>query len=127
MQAGPAAAGARVRAPAFDNVVRRDYIARMRTIGIRELKAKLSEELRAVGRGEVVLVTDRGRVVAELRAPGSAPVVGNTGLDRRVEQWLREGRARLDDAVTRASYPVSPLSLPPGTAARLLDEIRGEE
>jgi antitoxin (DNA-binding transcriptional repressor) of toxin-antitoxin stability system len=99
----------------------------VRTIGIRELKAKLSEELRAVGRGEVLLVTDRGRVVAELRAPGTAPSVAEAGMDRRIEQLLREGRARLDDAVTRASYPVSPVSLPPGTAARLLDEIRGDE
>jgi len=99
----------------------------MRTIGIRELKAKLSEELRAVSRGEVVLVTDRGRVVAELRAPGTAQPSASAGVDRRIEQWLREGRARLDDPDTRASYPVSPLSLPPGTAARLLDEVRGDE
>jgi antitoxin (DNA-binding transcriptional repressor) of toxin-antitoxin stability system len=99
----------------------------MRTIGIRELKAKLSEELRAVSRGEVILVTDRGRVVAELRAPGTAPAIARGGLDGRIEQWLREGRARLDDAVTRPPYPVSPVSLPPGTAATLLDEIRGDE
>jgi antitoxin (DNA-binding transcriptional repressor) of toxin-antitoxin stability system len=97
----------------------------MRTIGIRELKAKLSEELRAVSRGEVVLVSDRGRVVAELRAPGAAVAPSGT-LDRRLEQWLREGRARLDDATTPAPYPVSPVSLSPGTASRLLDEIRGE-
>jgi antitoxin (DNA-binding transcriptional repressor) of toxin-antitoxin stability system len=99
----------------------------MRTIGIRELKAKLSEELRAVSRGEVVLVTDRGRVVAELRAPGTAAVAPSGTLDRRIEQWLREGRAQLDDAMTLAPYPVSPVSLPPGTASRLLDEIRGDE
>ena len=39
----------------------------MRTIGIRELKAELSRVLRDVQRGDTVLVTDRGRVVAELR------------------------------------------------------------
>lgn len=98
----------------------------MRTLGIRELKAKLSEELRAVAQGEVILVTDRGQVVAELRAPGAAPASSAAGYDRRVEQWLREGRARLDDAVTRAQYPVSPVSLSPGTAQRLLEELRGE-
>ncbi|MEO8185105.1 MAG: type II toxin-antitoxin system prevent-host-death family antitoxin [Deltaproteobacteria bacterium] len=98
----------------------------MRTVGIRELKAKLSEELRAVGRGEVILVTDRGQVVAELRAPGTVPASSAVGFDRRVEQWLREGRGKLDDAVTAAPYPVSPLSLPAGTAQRLLDELRGE-
>jgi antitoxin (DNA-binding transcriptional repressor) of toxin-antitoxin stability system len=98
----------------------------MRTVGIRELKAKLSEELRAVAQGEVILVTDRGQVVAELKAPGTAPASPAAGLDGRVEQWLRAGRARLDDAVTPAPYPVSPLSLSPGTAQRLLEELRGE-
>jgi antitoxin (DNA-binding transcriptional repressor) of toxin-antitoxin stability system len=98
----------------------------VRTVGIRELKAKLSEELRAVGRGEVILVTDRGQVVAELRAPGSLPAAAAGGLEPRLEQWLREGRARLDDAVTPAPYPVSPVALASGTAQRLLDELRGE-
>jgi antitoxin (DNA-binding transcriptional repressor) of toxin-antitoxin stability system len=111
----------------IDKVVTRGHIEDVRTIGTRELKAKLSEALRAVGRGEVWLVTDRSRVVAELRAPGTLSPVAEAGLDRRIEEWLREGRARLDDDVSRASYPVSPVSLPPGTAARLLDEIRGDE
>ena len=43
----------------------------MRTIGIRELKAQLSRTLREVRDGDVFLVTDRGRVVAELRQPMS--------------------------------------------------------
>jgi antitoxin (DNA-binding transcriptional repressor) of toxin-antitoxin stability system len=98
---------------------------RMRTVGVRELKARLSEELRAVSRGEAILVTDRGRVVAELRAPGSSPEPSR-GLDKRLEAWLREGRARIDDAVTPPVYPASPLRLPPGTAQRVLDELREE-
>ena len=44
----------------------------MKAIGVRELKARLSRYLREVQAGEVILVTDRGRVVAELRAPGPA-------------------------------------------------------
>ncbi len=99
----------------------------MRTVGIRELKAKLSEELRAVGRGEVILVTDRGRVIAELKAPGLAPDPRVRPLDRKIDLWLREGRATLEDDVTPPTYPVSPVSLPAGTARRLLEEIRGEE
>jgi prevent-host-death family protein len=43
----------------------------MIAVGIRELKARLSHYLREVVRGEIVLVTDRGRVAAEIRAPGS--------------------------------------------------------
>jgi antitoxin (DNA-binding transcriptional repressor) of toxin-antitoxin stability system len=44
----------------------------VKTVGIRELKAHLSTHLRDVSRGDVILVTDRGRVVAELRPPGAA-------------------------------------------------------
>ncbi|HET9985591.1 MAG TPA: hypothetical protein VFQ38_18460 [Longimicrobiales bacterium] len=41
----------------------------MRVVGIKQLKARLSEYLRDVRRGEVFLVTDRDEVVAELRPP----------------------------------------------------------
>lgn len=41
----------------------------MRVVGIKELKNKLSEYVKLAAGGEVVLVSDRGEVVAELRAP----------------------------------------------------------
>jgi antitoxin (DNA-binding transcriptional repressor) of toxin-antitoxin stability system len=41
----------------------------MYATGVRELKAKLSEFIRRARAGETVLVTDRGRVVAELGPP----------------------------------------------------------
>ena len=41
----------------------------MDPVGIKALKNKLSEYVRAAAAGETVLVTDRGRVVAELVAP----------------------------------------------------------
>jgi antitoxin (DNA-binding transcriptional repressor) of toxin-antitoxin stability system len=41
----------------------------LRTVNIRALKDGLSGYLRDVQRGDVVLVSDRGRVVAELRQP----------------------------------------------------------
>ena len=44
----------------------------MLSVGIRELKNRLSEFVRGAEAGERVLVTDRGKVVAELREPGSA-------------------------------------------------------
>lgn len=42
----------------------------MKTVGVRELKNRLSEYLRRAKSGEGVLVTDRGQVVAELAPPG---------------------------------------------------------
>ena len=48
----------------------------METVGIRELKNKLSAYVRKVEAGDVVLVTDRGRVVAELVPPGHTAIAG---------------------------------------------------
>jgi len=41
----------------------------MRSVGLKVLKNKLSEYVRIAASGEVVLVTDRDRVVAELGPP----------------------------------------------------------
>jgi len=46
----------------------------MQTVGVRELKNKLSEYLRRVRLGERGLVTDRAAVVAELLPPGQGQV-----------------------------------------------------
>jgi prevent-host-death family protein len=43
----------------------------VKAVAVRELKNRLSAYLREVAAGEVVLVTDRGRVVAELRRPSA--------------------------------------------------------
>lgn len=44
----------------------------MREIGVRELKGTLSKTLRAVGRGEQVRVTVRGRPIADIVPAGAA-------------------------------------------------------
>jgi antitoxin (DNA-binding transcriptional repressor) of toxin-antitoxin stability system len=60
----------------------------MRTIGIRELKARLSQVLRDVAKGDAYLVTDCGRAVAELRRPDAgAELTASTAL---VAPGLRE-------------------------------------
>ena len=41
-------------------------------MGIRELKAHLSRVIQDVKSGDVVLITDRGHVVAELRRPDAS-------------------------------------------------------
>jgi prevent-host-death family protein len=58
----------------------------MREIGVRELKRSLSETLRAVGRGEQIRVTVRGRAVADLVPAGAA-----TG-DDRLRELVAAGR-----------------------------------
>ncbi len=97
----------------------------MRAVGVRELKANLSRYLREVERGEVVLVTDRGRVVAELRAapeiarPESALDRGLRALAARVPLTIREPH-------DPAAYGTSPLHAKEGTARALLDAERGD-
>ncbi len=97
----------------------------MKAVGIRELKDRLSEYLRQVQTGEVVLVTDRGRVVAEIREPGAAapPKDIPPGLWRAA----LEGKVRLSTIPNSPDlYPEMPRLAPDGTAQRLLDEIRAD-
>jgi prevent-host-death family protein len=58
----------------------------MREIGVRQLKQSLSETLRAVGRGEQVRVTVRGRPVADI-VPAGASAAGD-----RLRELVAEGR-----------------------------------
>jgi prevent-host-death family protein len=57
----------------------------MREIGVRELKRSLSETLRAVGRGEQVRVTLRGRPLADI-------VPATAAGDDRVRELVAAGR-----------------------------------
>ncbi len=61
---------------------------RMATVGIRELKNRLSEFLRRVADGERVTVTDRGRPVAVLVPPTERPE------DEKLLAMVREGLAK---------------------------------
>jgi antitoxin (DNA-binding transcriptional repressor) of toxin-antitoxin stability system len=46
----------------------------LRTVGVKVLKNELGEYLQLVAGGERVLITDRGRIVAEIRASDVAGV-----------------------------------------------------
>jgi prevent-host-death family protein len=56
----------------------------MTTVGVKELKNRLSHYLARVARGERVVVTERGRPVATLAAIGEAPAA--TAAWRLVEE-----------------------------------------
>ena len=62
----------------------------MRSVGIKTLKNKLSEYVRLAASGEVVLVTDRDRVVAEIGPPrpGRSALVDDAFLAETVRQGL---------------------------------------
>jgi antitoxin (DNA-binding transcriptional repressor) of toxin-antitoxin stability system len=103
-----------------------DYLSLMKTVGIKQLKARLSEYLRVVRSGEIVLVTDRDEVVAELRpvTPRPAP---REGIED-VLQGLAE-RGEIARAVREKgawTWRVEGLGLPPGTTDQLLDDLRAD-
>lgn len=94
----------------------------MATVGIRELKNKLSRYVRRVASGERVTVTDRGRVVAELVPPSRGASGGREVFERLVAAGVV--RPALEHGDPLADLPA--LKLPPGTARALIDADRGD-
>jgi prevent-host-death family protein len=90
----------------------------MQSVGVKALKNKLSEYLRAVAAGETVLVTDRGQVVAELITPRVR--ADASPIEQRLGQLMRQGLL----APAKAS-PAAPLPQrkPVAKIAEVLQEL----
>lgn len=85
-------------------------------VGVRDLKARLSEHLDRVARGSVITVTNRGRRVAQI-----LPIVGHDNLERGIaEGWITRKVDRPPAAVVRQR----PLSGTP-TTTELISRDRG--
>jgi len=96
----------------------------MKTVGVRELKNRLSEYLRRVRSGEGLLVTDRGEVVAELSPPGYGSI--DASVPAGLAALARRGLATLGRPGNGGLYPPLPLRRRGRrSAAQLLDEERG--
>jgi len=87
----------------------------MHTVGLKTLKNKLSEYVRLAAAGETVVVTDRGRTVAEIVPPR------NQRDESFVERGVREGW------LTPAKRPFAPLPprkpIPGYTLEQLLADL----
>jgi len=91
--------------------------------GIRELRDNLSRYVRRLEAGERITVTAHGRVVAELVPPSA----GSRGRrPSRYDELVAAGviRPAVEDGDPLDRWP--DIRLPPGTAAGLIDEDRGE-
>jgi antitoxin (DNA-binding transcriptional repressor) of toxin-antitoxin stability system len=96
----------------------------VKTVGIRELKNRLSEYLRQVRSGESVLVTDRGEVIAEFSPPGRVPA--DTSVPAGLLGLARRGLLTLGSPGDAGMYPALPRARRGKRgAAELLDEERG--
>lgn len=92
----------------------------MKTATITTLKAKLSEHIALVKRGEEVIVTERGKPVARI-----VPIPPSESEDERIRDLIARGIVRPGHGDIRrvlADLPVC--SLPDGTVQRWLDEER---
>jgi prevent-host-death family protein len=66
----------------------------MRKVGLKILKNKLSEYVRLAAAGETIVITDRGRAVAEI-VPPQRPAGLTSFEDKGVrEGWLRPAQIR---------------------------------
>jgi prevent-host-death family protein len=87
----------------------------MRTVGLKILKNKLSEYVRLAAAGETVVITDRGRAVAEIVAPRRQQ------HESFIERGVREGW------LTPAKRPFRPLPprkpIPGYTLEQLLADL----
>lgn len=66
----------------------------MTAVGVRELKDNLSHYIRKVERGQRVMVTAHGRIVAELRPPERSARKGAVARVSRWEQMIAAGTIR---------------------------------
>jgi antitoxin (DNA-binding transcriptional repressor) of toxin-antitoxin stability system len=94
----------------------------MKTVGIRDLKNRLSEYVREVRGGEEILVTDRGEVVAELRPP--TPPEARASIHPGLAALARRGILVLGKANSPDLYAPLPPIMVTGSTAELLAEER---
>ncbi|MGH2718310.1 MAG: type II toxin-antitoxin system Phd/YefM family antitoxin [Actinomycetota bacterium] len=86
----------------------------METIGVRELQQHASAALRRVEHGEVIGVTDRGRLVAVIIPPSSATGTASLIASGRVQSARR--------AVAELAKPLGASR----SSADVLDELRSD-
>jgi prevent-host-death family protein len=83
----------------------------MQTVGVRELKNRLTHYLAEVKHGENVVVTDRGKPVAILHSLDKTEE--NAGLDERLAALAVKGHVRLP--TRKGPFPkIEPLKLRAG-------------
>jgi antitoxin (DNA-binding transcriptional repressor) of toxin-antitoxin stability system len=98
-------------------------LVRMRSVGIKMLKNKLSEYVRLAAAGETVLITDHDRVVAQITAPDAArsPMLADAMLAEAVRNgWVTP--PLVSGSTAPPGKPVAPLS----ELLAELDADRGE-
>ena len=112
--------------PSVDPVTTGDYRGAAKSVGVKQLKSRLSEYLRLVRSGEIVLVTDRDEVVAELR-PAHRQFGAPNSMDELLDSLAERGElTRASLSKRRWKWNARGLGLTVGSAITLLNELRDE-
>lgn len=92
-----------------------------KTVGVRKLKNELSAYIREIKTGKTILVTEHGKVVAELCPPSSS--YDQIRRETQKQEWITSGKLIVPSKplmkITKTGH-----DLPEGTAQRLLDNDR---
>jgi antitoxin (DNA-binding transcriptional repressor) of toxin-antitoxin stability system len=86
----------------------------MKTVGLKTLKTKLSEYVRAAAAGETIVITDRGRIVAEINPP-------KPKQESVIERGIREGW--ITPAVRGPDWPPQGKPVPGLTLEQILADL----
>jgi prevent-host-death family protein len=87
------------------------------TVGVRELKARLSQYLRQVKQGRIVVITERGKPVAQL-------VPADHSLEEKLEAMRRAGRIEWNGKKLEPMRPVGKVKQGFSVADLLIEERR---
>lgn len=94
----------------------------MRTVGSRELKNRLGRYLKLVGKGETLIVTDRGKPVARMVPADPNEQTGRgKSVDEILKQLEAEGHLKLG---TRPFRPFKPVRLKGKPLSKIVLEDR---
>ncbi len=99
------------------------------TVGIRVLRDNLSKFLERVALGVRILVTDRGRVIAELHAPGMEINQALNNDFTVFQNWIEQGDIKPGKAAAydyKQALEHIKVKSPEGTWKSVLDKERGE-
>lgn len=102
------------------------YHPGMKAVGVKVLKAKLSEYLRLVKTGVTVLVTERDEVIAEIH-PARRHKIGDLTLQEKLTAMAERGEATLASRPLRRDWSSFLKGVAPAESLEIektLDELR---
>jgi len=88
-----------------------------RTVGVRELKARLSEYLRQVKTGRSIVITERGKAVGKL-------VPSAQSLEEKLLAIVKSGRAEWNGNRLKPSKPVASVKEGHSVSVLLVEDRR---